>query len=519
MYQRKSNLLNIMIMILDCICITVSLILANYIRSGKAFSSNNERMDFSLMLGGCLVAFLAWNMYKNLYRDMFLRGPFSELIHIIGNNAVIFSGSAVFLYFMKRLDAYSRLAFVYFILLDCVFMFVVHLFWKRILPSIYWRMGLAKKVLLVSDRENAAELVANAKKIGDFGVDLMGIVLMDNSYENNVNGTKIAAKSQDLIEFCQNASLDEVYIAVKDAQNTKILEIMNTLSEMGIIIHYQMPVPELTGAKQKVLSQTGSMYNVTYASRMVPGGQLLLKRVIDICGALAGCVVLVLVTIIFGPLIKLESPGPIFFAQKRVGKNGRIFKMYKFRSMYADAEERKKELMAQNEMSGFMFKMEHDPRITKIGGFMRKTSLDEFPQFINILKGDMSLVGTRPPTLDEFAQYSPYHKKRLSFRPGLTGMWQVSGRSDITDFEEIVRLDVEYIEDWSVGLDIKILMKNCIDSAIIGNYLTTTGFDSKDDIEIDEHIRKDIQESLNEAVEFSFQYYANFLLTYEDFSD
>ena len=459
MYQRKSNLLNIVIMILDCICITVSLILANYIRNGKAFVSDNERMDFGLMLGGCLVAFLAWNFYKNIYKDMFLRGPFSELIHIIGINAVIFSGAAALLFFMKRLDAYSRLAFAYFVLLDCVLMFILHLIWKKVLPSLYWRMGLARKVLLLSDRENAGKLIKEVRNIGGFGVDLVGIVLMDNSCENKVDGTQIVAKAEEVVDFCQGASLDEVYIAVENAQNGKVLSIMNTLSEMGIIIHYQMPVPELTGAKQKVLSQTGASYNVTYASKMVPMGQLVLKRLIDICGALVGCVVLVIVTVIFGPLIKLESPGPIFFAQKRVGKNGRIFKMYKFRSMYADAEERKKELMAQNEMSGFMFKMENDPRITKIGGFMRKTSLDEFPQFLNILKGDMSLVGTRPPTLDEFSQYSPYHKKRLSFRPGLTGMWQVSGRSDITDFEEIVRLDVEYIEDWSVGLDIKILLK------------------------------------------------------------
>ena len=458
MYQRKSNLLNVMIMIMDALCITVSLIMANYIRNGNAFVSDNERMDFGLMLAGCLVAFLAWNLYKNLYRDMFLRGPFSELIHIIGNNAVIFAGSAVLLYFMKRLEAYSRLVFVYFIVLDCILMFVVHLAWKRVLPSLYWRMGMARKVLLVADKEHAKELVKNVRNIGGFGVDLAGIVLLDDSYENNVNGTKVVAKGEELIDFCQAASLDEVYIAVGDTDQRE-LSIMNTLSEMGIIIHYQMPVPELTGAKQKVLSQTGSAYNITYASRMVPGGQLLVKRAIDICGALVGCVFLGLITIIFGPLIKLESPGPIFFAQKRVGKNGRIFKMYKFRSMYQDAEERKKELMAQNEMSGLMFKMENDPRITKIGGFMRKTSLDEFPQFLNILKGDMSLVGTRPPTLDEFSQYSPYHKKRLSFRPGLTGMWQVSGRSDITDFEEIVRLDVEYIENWSVGLDIKILLK------------------------------------------------------------
>lgn len=188
-----------------------------------------------------------------------------------------------------------------------------------------------------------------------------------------------------------------------------------------------------------------------------------MKPLLDLVGALVGCVFLGILTVIVGPMIKLESPGPIFFAQKRVGRNGRIFKMYKFRSMYADAEERKKELMAQNEMNGLMFKMENDPRITKTGDFLRKTSLDEFPQFINILKGDMSLVGTRPPTLDEFAQYSPYHKKRLSFRPGLTGMWQVSGRSDITDFEEIVKLDVEYIDNWSFWLDIKILLKTFLE--------------------------------------------------------
>ena len=127
--------------------------------------------------------------------------------------------------------------------------------------------------------------------------------------------------------------------------------------------------------------------------------------------------------------------------------------------MYQDAEERKKELMAQNEMDGLMFKMKDDPRITKVGKFIRKTSIDELPQFWNVLKGDMSLVGTRPPTVDEFEQYSAYHKKRLCQKPGLTGVWQVSGRSDITDFEEVVKLDMEYVKNWNVGMDIKILFK------------------------------------------------------------
>ena len=127
-----------------------------------------------------------------------------------------------------------------------------------------------------------------------------------------------------------------------------------------------------------------------------------------------------------------------------------------------DAEERKKELMAQNQMDGLMFKMKDDPRITKVGKFIRKTSIDEFPQFFNVLKGDMSLVGTRPPTLDEFMQYEEHHKRRLSLKPGITGMWQVSGRSNITDFEDVVKLDRQYIAEWNFALDIKILFKTVL---------------------------------------------------------
>ena len=194
----------------------------------------------------------------------------------------------------------------------------------------------------------------------------------------------------------------------------------------------------------------------------------------DILGGLVGCFFTLLLTIVVGPLIYIKSPGPIFFSQTRIGKNGRKFKIYKFRSMYMDAEERKKELMSQNKMSGLMFKMDYDPRIIGsekmgkdgkpkgIGNFIRATSIDEFPQFWNVLKGDMSLVGTRPPTVDEWEQYEPHHRARMAIKPGITGMWQVSGRSDITDFEEVVQLDTEYIEKWNLGLDIKLLLMTVV---------------------------------------------------------
>ena len=159
----------------------------------------------------------------------------------------------------------------------------------------------------------------------------------------------------------------------------------------------------------------------------------------------------------------------LFFKQKRVGLNGRVFSIYKLRSMYVDAEQRKQELMAKNKMQGLMFKMDDDPRITRVGRFIRRTSIDELPQFWNVLRGDMSLVGTRPPTLDEYEQYDSHHKRRLSMKPGITGLWQVSGRSDIQDFEEVVKLDVAYIDHWSLALDMRILFKT------VGVVLRRTG--------------------------------------------
>ena len=191
------------------------------------------------------------------------------------------------------------------------------------------------------------------------------------------------------------------------------------------------------------------------------------KRAVDVVGALVGLIITGIAYIFVAPAIKHASPGPVFFAQERVGRNGRIFKMYKFRSMYVGAEKHQKELQGENEMRGLMFKMEDDPRIIGsekgpgkgLGNFIRKTSIDELPQFWNVLKGDMSLVGTRPPTKEEFENYDISHKVRLSMKPGITGLWQVSGRNKITDFEQVVKYDTEYIENWGFYLDFYILCK------------------------------------------------------------
>ena len=243
---------------------------------------------------------------------------------------------------------------------------------------------------------------------------------------------------------------------------------------MGITVHLSLGAVEKSLSGKKYTERIGDYTVLTSSINVATPKQLLYKRMMDIAGGLVGCILTLILTVIIGPIIYLKSPGPIFFSQIRIGLNGKRFKIYKFRSMYMDAEERKKELMSQNKMDGLMFKMDYDPRIIGsekkgkdgkpkgIGNFIRKTSLDEFPQFFNVLKGDMSLVGTRPPTVDEWEQYELHHRSRMSTKPGITGMWQVSGRSDITDFEEVVRLDTQYIENWSLGLDIKILLKTVV---------------------------------------------------------
>ena len=187
--------------------------------------------------------------------------------------------------------------------------------------------------------------------------------------------------------------------------------------------------------------------------------QMVFKRIVDIVVGSVGFFGLVLSFPILAFLIKVTSPGPVFFKQVRVGRNGKRFILYKYRTMYVGAEQQQKELMAQNELDGAVFKIKDDPRVTRFGAFLRRFSLDELPQFVNVLKGEMSLVGTRPPTPDEVGQYEKWHHRRISIRPGLTGLWQVSGRNKISNFNDIVKLDLKYIDSWSIWLDCKIIFK------------------------------------------------------------
>jgi lipopolysaccharide/colanic/teichoic acid biosynthesis glycosyltransferase len=193
------------------------------------------------------------------------------------------------------------------------------------------------------------------------------------------------------------------------------------------------------------------------AEALHPSATSNLKRVIDILGASVGLLMTVLMAIPIAIAIQLDNPGPILYSQVRCGVQGRTFRIWKFRSMVANADQLKH--LVKNEAKGNIFKSKEDPRITRVGKFLRRTSLDELPQFWNVLCGDMSLVGTRPPTVDEVKRYEPHHWKRLDVKPGITGEWQANGRSNVSDFEDIVAMDLEYQRRWSIAYDLKLIFQ------------------------------------------------------------
>ena len=281
----------------------------------------------------------------------------------------------------------------------------------------------------------------------------------------------IVATADTLVQYLTNNWVDEVYLDVPPAAGLPV-DLINSLMSMGITIHTALTNLDEIESRHKNVEWICGHLTITTSLGYITGRDVFLKRIMDIAGGLVGSLITILLTPFVALAIWLSDPGPVFFAQTRIGENGKKFQMYKFRSMYMDAEARKKQLAQESgQEDQLMFKLEHDPRIIGqkqlpngkwkkgVGGWIRDLSLDEFPQFFNVLKGDMSLVGTRPPTVDEWRRYEPFHRSRMSTKPGITGLWQVSGRSEIRDFDTVVRLDREYIENWSLKQDIHILFK------------------------------------------------------------
>lgn len=409
---------------------------------------------------------IAWVLFFHLLSyymfdwntNIFKRGYFIELVAVCKYNIVLILFLSFFLYLSQFGEDFSRLVFVFFFFYNIILTYLGHLALKKYFISVYRTSTSSSKVFVITTSEHAEALVQQLTTYPEWSFEVAGAALLDNATEGgSIQGVPVIAGSEDLYEQIKTKIVDEIFIHLPDYSRSKIEDLIVKFESMGVTVHVN--IDYFNNVMAHKTTETFAGFTVlSYEASSFDYRRLVIKRIVDILGSLVGILITLLLTPFIALAIKLESPGPIIFGQKRVGKNGRYFKLYKFRSMYIDAEERKKELMAQNEMSGPMFKLEHDPRVTKVGDFLRKTSLDELPQFFNILIGDMSLVGTRPPTVDEFNEYKLYYRRRLSIKPGLTGLWQVSGRSDITDFKDVVKLDLQYIDNWSLTMDIRILI-------------------------------------------------------------
>lgn len=424
-----------------------------------------ERIDYTLKLGFLILVGVFSLIYVLSNKEQYLYNVtmfyYLDRVHrkITKSFLVATIATAALLGFMPVTEEGRRFYFLFLIIayiLLCVKMFVL-------------RPYLANANLKNAPRTVFVGRVGQFNKFRYFmdktsiRINQLGYIAMDRAdFEQAPEGTYLGCL-EDLENLIREHNVDQVYIIQKQGMELPFTQkYVDLCIDMGVTVRLIVDFYKRRRANSYV-STVGTYPVITYHTVSLNTYEQMIKRLMDIAGGFVGCVLFSPIMLVTAIAIKLDSPGPVLFKQTRVGQNGRTFKIYKFRSMYIDAEERKKELMAQNEIAGgVMFKMKDDPRITRVGKFIRKFSIDELPQFFNILGGSMSLVGTRPPTLDEVEKYERTHWRRISIKPGLTGMWQVSGRSNITNFDEIVELDVEYIDNWSLGLDIQIILRTVL---------------------------------------------------------
>lgn len=456
--------------VLDMICLQVAFVLA-YAASGYGFNPYAiilyRNMALFLELAD-LIVIVSFGTLKSVLK----KGYYKEFVITVKHSIIVGALAILYLFLLQEGQRYSRLALMLTTAFYILITYIVRELWKKHLKK---RMvnGDGERSLLIVTTSTVADKVVDSMKEHNYArYNITGVSIIDiNWVGRTIHGVDVVADKEMTPQYVCQEWIDEVLVVVPDSEPYPT-EMMEQLSETGVTIHLNLAKIVQESGKKQFVESVGEYTVLTTSINYASSFQLMLKRLIDIVGGLLGCILTGIIFIFVAPAIYIASPGPIFFAQERIGKNGKHFKMYKFRSMYLDAEERKAELMKDNKLGdGKMFKLDFDPRVignkilpdgthkTGIGDFIRRTSLDEFPQFFNVLRGDMSIIGTRPPLISETLLYELHHRARLAIKPGITGMWQISGRSDITDFEEVVRLDKEYISNWNIGLDIKILFK------------------------------------------------------------
>ena len=444
-------------MLIDLLCIQIAYLAAYFFRhqTMRIYRETSLYAHVNILLiiiDICYV--LLRGTYKNILKRSFVREIESVLVH----NIVMWGVVMAYLYVTKQAFWFSRQVFLTSFGFTVIFMLVGRFLWKMNVRRIIWKGKNQPNFLVISTKEYAAEMVKQFSSRMYNGFNLSGLAIMDEKLDDTViERIPVVCSKDNLLEYVQKNVIDEVMIKMPENRK-EVDELTWTLLQMGVVVHIALDYTD-HALPNRVVERIGGYTCMTTSINTASSIPMGLKRLTDIMAGLVGCAITGVAFIFVAPLIYKASPGPIFYCQERVGKNGRRFKMYKFRSMVTNAEELKKKFAEETgQEDRFIFKMKDDPRITKVGHFIRKTSLDEFPQFYNVLKGDMSLVGPRPALPEEVARYGSLYSARLLVKPGITGPWQVSGRSDLSQ-EQSEYLDVSYIENWSIAGDLAILAK------------------------------------------------------------
>ena len=463
MYERAESkyIKHLDFVLMDILMIQMALILSYVIRYRVLdIYKHKEYLEISIL---SIIVNLLMIVFNKSYKDILKRGYFIELGASIAYMCCCSVLTVAGILLVRIEYSMSIIMILMFWVIGIVTLYIGRILLKWVVIKWVLPNKVKRYMTILTTREEANNIITKIKSNTCSRFKIKQIFIIDgDKIEEEIMGIYIKRyDEEDLKEYLKEEVVDEIFFSLPKGMGVP-KSILAVCYKMGIIIH--MNLMSMNEEMESEISEMFEEYTVLTSSiKIAKPYEVFIKRSMDIIGGFIGVLLTGILTLIIGPMIYLKDPGPIFFSQIRVGKNGRKFNIYKFRSMYLDAEKRKTELMDQNEMNGLMFKMTKDPRILPIiGEKIRSWSLDEFPQFLNVLKGDMSLVGTRPPTLDEWEKYEYHHCKRLATKPGVTGNWQVNGRSDITNFEEIVELDTQYIKEWSILLDIKILMKTIL---------------------------------------------------------
>lgn len=471
MYSKKAQgwLKHLDFILLDVVCLNVSFVLAYMTRHGVS-SPYASPIYFNLAIVYTLVDVLVLIVNRTM-KNVLKRGYYKEMAQTIKHVCLVVAVVAMYIFSVQVGAVYSRITFFLLSVYYTIISYVTRLAWKKYILH-RKKDIISAAIFFITTSDRAEWVIERYRKNSITGRLIQGLCLLDtDSVGQIISDVPVVTSRDTVLKYLRNKWVDEVFISVPETYPHPA-ELISAIADMGMVVHVEMEQLNVEQWQYQIIQKLAGTTVRTVSMTMLTPLQSLLKRTLDIVGGLVGCVLTLILAVVIAPMIYIKSPGPIFFTQTRVGKNGKRFKMYKFRSMYMDAEERKAELMAQNRVQGgLMFKLEYDPRIIGceklpdgtikkgIGNFIRDYSLDEFPQFFNVLKGDLSLCGTRPPMVDEWEKYELHHRARLAIKPGITGLWQISGRSNITDFEQVVELDKKYIREWSMGLDFRILLQ------------------------------------------------------------